>query len=151
MFLTTREEKSKGDNQSITVGALIGGAKGALIGWKIKVLKYNHIHTSIDYKFYVLSEKYKNHMLKTHRNPSQGSIALCSLARWWYMKVSMPGHITRTLNINRLQILCTCRKVEELHGINQTQAPTIIAKFSFLACPHPFLPASRPPSQSEVL
>ena len=38
------------------------------------------------------------------------------------------------------------RKVEELYAKSQAQTPPILAKFLFFAFPHPFLPASLPPS-----
>ena len=60
--------------------------------WKNKFPKYSH-NISIDCKFYVLSENYKDHMLKINRNtPSRQNIPW-GLPLGWKMRFSKNDHV----------------------------------------------------------
>ena len=81
-----------------------------------------YIFISIDYKFYVLSEKYKNHLLEINRKPPRGKVT-SGTPRRGKTRFSKNGHIFYTF-----------WKIKELYAQNQQKTPLGQNSFNWYLC-----------------
>ena len=113
--------------------------RGLPIWWKMRFSKYSHIIYQMIANLMYFQKNVRTVNRKPTENPPQSSIAPLDLVRG--------GHLTYQSVENFVYFQKSRRTVIQKPNTNLP----IIAKFSFLVCPHPFLPASLPLSQSEVL